>query len=162
MKYKNLKHNKLQTDYFLGLALKVISKEYSGKSKPELEILVRDILGKRNLVLAESFYGVLQLLNMNIDVTCDKVFKEHKFTRLHLVSESGNKLKDFLSPFVQGTKDVASAANIENTRLSRLLKGEFMHLYPTEVYGLAKSLGLKPSQLFHYFYGDGERPVVGV
>ncbi|MBC9795120.1 hypothetical protein [Sinomicrobium weinanense] len=157
-----MKNNKLQTDYFLEFVLKIISKEYSGKSKRELETVVRDILGMRNLVLAESFYGVLQLLNMNIDVLCDKLFKDHKFTRLHLVSESGNKLKDFLSPFVQGTKDVASAANIENTRLSRLLKGEFMHLYPNEVYGLSKSLGLKPSQLFYYLYGDGERPVVGV
>ncbi|MDG3584708.1 hypothetical protein OSR52_02425 [Galbibacter sp. CMA-7] len=93
---------------------------------------------------------------------CDELFKKHKFTLLHLESDSNNKLKDFLSPFVQGTKDIASAANIENTRLSRLLSGEFIHLYPNEVYGLAKSLSLKPSQLFHYLYDDGKRPIVGV
>ncbi|MCX2681908.1 hypothetical protein OOZ15_18290 [Galbibacter sp. EGI 63066] len=63
-------------------------------------------------------------------------------------------------PTIRCTKYVASAANIENTRLSRLLSSEFIHLYPNEVYGLAKSISLEPSQLFHYFYGDGKRPVV--
>ena len=142
--------------------LKIISKEYTRKFKLEREDLVKGILGKRKLVLAESFYKVLHLLNVNIDASCDKLFGDHKYTPIDLKSESNNKLKDFLSPFVQDTKDVASASNIENSRLSRLLSGEFKHLYPNEVYGLAKSLGLKPSQLFHYLYGDGERPVVGV
>lgn len=157
-----MKNNKLRTDYFLKFALEIVLKEYTGESKLEYEVLVKDILGTRKFVLAESFYKVLQLLNVNIDVSCDKLFQNHTFTLLDLRPESNNKLKDFLSPLVQDTKDVASAAKINNSRLSRLLSGEFKHLYPNEVYGLAKSLGLKPSQLFYYFYGNGKRPIVGV
>lgn len=156
-----MKNNQLQTQEFLGFVLKIIAKEYRGKSKRDLEAKVKDMLGTRKLVLAASFYNVLKLLNADVDVACDKLFKNHKFSLLDLLPESDNRLKDFLSIFIQETKDIASAAKIENTRLSRLLSGEFMHLYPDEVYGLAKSFSLNPSQLFDYFYGDGDRPVVG-
>ncbi|MCL6220664.1 hypothetical protein [Zunongwangia pacifica] len=157
-----MNNNILSTDFFLKFIFKLISKEYSGKSKKKLENVIEDIVGTRNLVLAESFYNVTQLLNINIDVVCDKLFKDYKFKRLHLISESDNKLKNFLSPFVKGSKDIALAANIENTRFSRLLKGEFVHLYPSEVYGISKSLDIKPSQLFNYLYGDGERPKIEI
>jgi len=34
--------------------------------------------------------------------------------------------------------------------------------YSYQVYALAKTLQIKPSQLFDYFHGDGERPIIGI
>ncbi|HAE69330.1 Uncharacterised protein [Sphingobacterium multivorum] len=34
--------------------------------------------------------------------------------------------------------------------------------YPYQVYALAKILQIKPSQLFDYFHGDDERPIIGL
>ncbi len=34
--------------------------------------------------------------------------------------------------------------------------------YPYQVYALAKISQIQPSQLFDYFYGDGERPIIGL
>jgi hypothetical protein len=148
--------------YFLEFALKIISKENSGKSKRALETQVEKIIGTRKVVLAHSFYTVSVLLNVDIDSLCDELFNNIKPTKLYPISESENKLSDFLSPFVQDIKVISSAVAIKNSRLSRLLSGEFKHLYPNEVYSMAIFFGLKPNQLFCYFYGEGERPIVGV
>lgn len=34
--------------------------------------------------------------------------------------------------------------------------------YPYQVSALAKISQIKPSQLFDYFHGDGERPIIGL
>ncbi|EKF55077.1 hypothetical protein I215_09451 [Galbibacter marinus] len=154
--------NKLNNETFLEFALEILSKEYAGESKRELVTNIKDILGTRKIVLAESFYQIILMLKLDIDSVCEILFKEHKVVVLNLVQESDNKLKDFLTPFIYDSSIIASSACIENTRFSRLLKGEFVKLYPSEVYGIAKSFNLMPHQLFHYFYGQGERPLIGV
>lgn len=158
----NLNNNELNTITFLDFALKIVSKNYTGKSKRDVETQIKKTLGTRKLILATSFYSVLKLLDLDVDLLSEKFFKNHKFSPLDLTPESDNRLKDFLSPYILDVKTVSNAANIENTRLSRLLSGEFTHLYPNEVYGLSKAFGLNSSQLFEYFYGNGSRPVVGV
>lgn len=157
-----MNNKELETSVFLDYILKIVSKSYSGKSKREVETRIKKILGSRKHILATSFYNISQLLAIDIDALSEKFFKNRKFTVLDLAPTSDNRLKDFLSPHIRDVKEVSIAANIENTRLSRLLSGEFTHLYPSEVYGLAKAFILEPSQLFNYFYGNGPRPVVGM
>ncbi|MBD1431768.1 helix-turn-helix transcriptional regulator [Sphingobacterium sp. DN00404] len=155
-------YNKLETDFFSSFVLKSLSKKFSGKEKRELELRIKELLGTRRNILARNFYDVITLLSLDIDLICEKLFKEHKFTPIRAVGDSSNKLRLFLSIFLQDITRIASATGIENSRLTRLLSGEFKNLYPDEIYGLAKAFGLKPSQLFDYFYGDGKRPVVGM
>lgn len=157
-----LKNNELYTDLFLDYLLKVITRNFTGKVKRELERQIEEFLGSRKLVLATTFYHALQALELDIDKTSEKFFKNHMFTLINLRPETDNRLRDFLAPHILGVKNVSVATNIEYTRLSRLLSGEFSHLYPNEVYGLAKAFSLNPSTLFEYFYGDGPRPVVGL
>lgn len=157
-----MKNKELYTDSLLSFVLKIASKDYSSKSRRELETQVRKMLGSRKLVLAVSFYNVSTLLDLDIDAFSERFFGNYKFKKLDLTPTSDNRLKDFLTPYTRDVKEISTAANIENTRLSRLLSGEFAHLYPSEVYGLAKAFGLNPSQLFDFFYGKGPRPVVGV
>lgn len=157
-----MRDNKLSNDRFLEFALEIVSKEYTGKTKLDLVINIKDILGTRKFVLAEPFYHIVLMLKLDIDSVCEIMFKDHKLVTLNLVRESNNKLQDFLYPFINDSRIIASSANIEYTRLSRLLKGEFVSLYPNEVYGIAKSFNLLPNELFQYFYGHGERPVIGI
>lgn len=157
-----MKNRELETRIFLDSMLRKLARAYTGKSRRELEAKIREILGSRKLVLAVSFYNVIQLLDLDIDELSEHFFKTHSFSLINLAPESENRLKDFLTPYIQDLKNISKASNIENTRLSRLLSGEFINLYPSEVYGLAKSFGLNPSQLFDYLYGDGDRPVVGL
>jgi hypothetical protein len=153
--------NKLETEFFSTFILKSISKRFSGKEKRDFELRVKELLGTRKNILARNFYDVITLLGLDIDLICEKLFKKHKFKLIRHVGDSSNKLRFFLSIFLQDVTQIALATGIENSRITRLLSGEFKNLYPDEVYGLAKAFDLKPSQLFEYFYGDGERPVVG-
>lgn len=157
-----MRDNKLSNDRFLEFALEIVSKEYKGKTKLDLVTNIKDILGTRKFVLAEPFYHIVLMLNLDMDSVCEIMFKDHKLVTLNLVRESNNKLQDFLYPFINDSRIIASSANIEYTRLSRLLKGEFVNLYPNEVYGIAKSFNLLPNELFQYFYGRGDRPVIGI
>jgi len=154
--------NKLKSKYFLECVLAIRSKELTESSKQEIESQIKDLLGTRKFILAESFYNVLISLNIDIDDFCDNIFGKLKITTLYPLPESDNKLNDFISPFVQDTKEIASAIVVDNSRLSRLLSGEFKHLYPNEVYSIAIFFGLRPQQLFQYLYGGGMRPIVGL
>lgn len=158
---KELKINELDTDLFFGFVQEIISKESTGKSKQELESQIKDILGSRKTVLAESFYGVSIILNVDIDILCDNLFKNHDVDILYPIVESDNKLHVFLEPFIIGSTKIASTMGAGNSRLSRLLDGQFKQLYPFEVYSMAKAFKLRPRQLFDYLYGNGKRPRVG-
>lgn len=155
-------NNKLKSEYFLECVLAIKSKEFTENSMREIESQIKDLLGTRKFILAESFYNVLLILNIDIDDFCDNIFGNLKITALYPLPESDNKLNDFLSPFVQDTKEIASAIGVDNSRLSRLLSGEFKHLYPNEVYSIAKFFGIRTLQLFQYLYGGGMRPIIGL
>lgn len=161
-KYKKMTNSRLETEKFLKFILKISSKSLVGKEKRNLESDLKNRLGTRKHVHASTFFDTINLLNLDIDSLCEKLFNDDYFKEIDFSMQSGNKLKDFLSIYTRDVTSVAHSAGIENSRLNRLLSGEFKHLYPDEVYGLAKAFRVKPSQLFEYFYGDGERPVVGI
>lgn len=154
--------NRLTTEtFFKHLSIKVL-KNYSGRAKLKLEEEIRQNIGTREFVVAGAFYNTLVSLNEDIDETCNTLFKKLSIHKLDILPESDNKLMDFLTPFTKDSKEISSAMGIESPRLSKLKSGESKSLFPNEVYSLAKAFSLKPSELFDYFYGDGERPKVGV
>lgn len=59
--------------------------------------------------------------------------------------------------------EIASAIGASGSRISRIRHAnDGTDFYPYQVYTLAKISQIQPSQLFDYFYGDGERPIIGL
>lgn len=153
-----VKNNKLESVYFFSFILKNAPSRNNAEFKQKVEPELRSIIGKRRYVKAEDFYRVVQSLNMDIDDLCKKIFKDNSFNLLYQVVESESKLNELVFLLTKDINEISLAAQIESSRFTRLLNNEFKHLYPNEVNSLALSLRLKPSQLFHYFYGDSGRP----
>ncbi len=109
-----------------------------------------------------TFYTILKRLEEDIDKTSNILFKDYNWTKIENTTSAGTKLAQLISPITKSEAEIAEAAGIKKVRFSRVKNSEIEDLYAWEVYGLAKALGLKPSQLFEYFYGDGERPVIGM
>jgi len=155
-----LKNNKLENIVFLNYVLEnAPGRKKSGfikRTKPKLKV----IIGDRDHVTAESFYHVINLLNMDIDKLCNLFFKDQKYKLLYKEGGSDNKLNQLVFILTKTKKEIYTAVNIESTRFTRLSREEFKELYPNEVNNLAKSLNLKPSLLFNYFYGGSTRPTI--
>lgn len=110
----------------------------------------------------KTFYTILKELEEDIDKASSTLFKDYNWTKIEKTELASTKLAQFISSITKSEAEIAEAAGIKKARFNRVKNSEVEDLYAWEVYGLAKALGLKPSQLFDYFYGDGERPVVGV
>lgn len=108
------------------------------------------------------FYDVLIYLEEDIDETCKAYFNGHQATVLSSLTNSENLFFKLISPHINSQNQISDSSKINSKRFNRLFLGELQELYADEVFGLAIAFSLKPSQLFNYFYGDGERPVVGV
>jgi len=152
--------NNLTSESLKDFCLKILKKELKGRKLEQRFKELSQLVGDRQYVLGKTFYSVSKFLNIDIDQLCIKVFKDYKWRPLSNVGEFQTKIQAFIYPYVNSSNTISAAAGIEKTRFSRLQKGELKELYADEIYGLAKAFGLKPSQLFDYFYGDGERPVV--
>ena len=111
----------------------------------------------------QAFYSVIILLNQNLETSCQHFFKNHPAKLLNSVSSnSTSRLRDLLAPHLNSRLELSKASQIGNTRLGELFNETKGVIYACEVYGLAIAFGIKPHILFEYFYGDGERPVIGV
>lgn len=110
----------------------------------------------------QTFYTILKRLEEDIDKACSTLFEDYNWTKIEKTTSAGTKLAQLVSSITKSETEIATAAGIKKVRFNRVKNSEVEDLYAYEVYGLAKSFDLKPSQLFDYFYGDGERPVVGV
>ena len=108
------------------------------------------------------FYKVLKFLNEDIDKICKTFYSQNAAHILDSFKSTENRFINLISPFLNSQNQISESSQINSKRFNRLFAGELKELYADEVYGLAKAFDLKPSQLFNYFYGDGERPVVGV
>ncbi|PRD46913.1 helix-turn-helix domain-containing protein [Sphingobacterium haloxyli] len=106
------------------------------------------------------FYNVLKLLNEDIDKVCKTFYSQHSAHILDSLKKTENRFANLISPYLNSQNQISESSQISSKRFNRLFAGELKELYADEVYGLAKAFDLKPSQLFEYFYGDGERPVV--
>lgn len=157
---KDLSNSELKSEDFLTFALTHLAKKYKGKEKRELEKEITKKIGERKSVLAETFYIISKLIGLDIDKTCVQLLvKDRTFPDLNLFPTGANKLNNFLDTYSKELKEIAASAGIKYNRLVKLNAGDYDNLYPNDVNGIAIAFGVKPSQLFEYFYGEGERPV---
>lgn len=142
----------------------ILTANFRGKmSYGETQAKVNQILKNETTRLtAKSFYDVILLLNQRVDNVCRRFFQGHPAKKLDSLKQSPNKLQNLVNPLLNSRALLSKASGIKETRLGELFQKKFDEIYASEVYGLAIALNLKPSQLFDYFYGDGERPVVSV
>ncbi|WP_284180535.1 helix-turn-helix domain-containing protein [Sphingobacterium faecium] len=145
---------------FRGFVLNEIKHSHNNSEKRKLEKEIDKLLGTRGLVLGKTFYDVIKLLNLNIDTVCFTLFPKESSSKLNLFPESNNKIHNFISTYIGDLKLLSKTTGIEYNRLTKLFNGEYKNAYPEDINGLAIAFSLKPSQLFEYFYGDGERPVI--
>lgn len=124
---------------------------------------IEKLLSDKVFLMGKRFYDFSVEYDFDLNIFCKKVFASSKANKLNLVIESENLLKALVHPFLHSQSDFYTAADIDKTRFSRLLKlNKLNELYADEVYGLAIAFNLLPSQLFEYFYGDCERPIIGL
>lgn len=151
----------LNISTFRGFVLSEIKHTHNKSEMRKLEKEIDKLLGTRSLILGKTFYDVIKLLNLNIDTVCFSLFPKVS-SKLNLFPESDNKIYNFISSYIGDLKLLSKATGIEYNRLTKLFNGEYKNAYPEDVNGIAIAFNLKPSQLFEYFYGDGERPIIGL
>ncbi|AIM36174.1 hypothetical protein KO02_05295 [Sphingobacterium sp. ML3W] len=155
--------NYLKSDKFKYFTSKTLDKNYKGKEKRDLEKEINQKIGTREFVLAKIFYAIIKQLGLNIDETCLILLPiAQSLPDLNLFPNKENKLNSFISTYSKELKEIADSAGIEYNRFIKLHNGEYSNLYPNDVNGLAIAFNILPSQLFEYFYGDGERPMIGL
>ena len=118
------------------------------KSSPKLE--------------GQVFYSILIHLDLNIDKTCKEYFKNSEARTLDSLECSDNLFRNLISPYINSQNHISNNSDILGKRFNRLFSGELTELYAHEVYNLSITLNTKPSQLFEYFYGGGERPLISL
>jgi len=156
-------YKKYNSQTFKSLTDEILTNNFRGKmSYGETQVKVNQILKNETARLtAKSFYNVILLLNQKVDIVCRRFFQGHPAKKLESLEQSPNKLQNLFNPLLNSRAQLSKASGIKETRLGELFQKKFDEIYASEIYGLAIAAGLKPSQLFDYFYGDGERPVVG-
>ena len=113
---------------------------------------------KNTLLYADEFYIIIKSINLEFDSSCDKIFQSSQITSPENKWES--KLGQLLFDIFKPQSYLENATGIKNVRLNKLLTDINKRPYAEELYLIAKLLQLKPSQLFEYFYGNGERPII--
>ena len=122
-------------------------------------ITERDKINSLIASYGTKFYGkllfeVADLLQLNIDELCEQLFNDYACKRIYTERKDARKLDYFLSLFTNSETKLAEAAHIDKGRLNRIKNNENEDLFSFEVYGLAKALGLSPTTVFQYLYGD--------
>lgn len=148
---------------FRGYVEKILKKKFKSKSSREVvKDKIQDLLSKGgDPLLGNVFFLVLKLVDEDIDEACGFLFRNQKFSLLTALDETESNLARFLAPYTRSDQEIAEAAQIDSSRFNRVKNKALPDLYAFEVYKLAKTFELKPSQLFEYFYGKGPRPLVG-
>jgi len=110
----------------------------------------------------KTFFVITTSLGLNLADICKQFFKNIPSTKLKSLKSSENKLEDLFGIFFNAKTDLVTASCIMETTLNELFKNKFDRIYAYEVCALAIAFGIEPHILFEYFYGDGERPVIGL
>lgn len=139
---------------------KYIQNVVRNRHKDKEEYLTeRDKINSLISSYGSKFYGkllfeVTDLLQLNIDELCEQLFNDYACKHIYSERKDMRKLNHFLSLFTNSERKLAEAANIDKGRLNRIKNNENEDLFSFEVYGLAKALGLSPTTVFQYLYGD--------
>lgn len=156
--YKDIKAKEFRRYIDSVLKKRTKSKSDFDNEKDQIQTLMASQDGK---LFGNIFYLIINKIEEDIDKVCDILFHDYVWELLDDVKENETKLAKFIYHYTRSDEQIAKAAGIQPSQFNRVKNKKDKDFYAHEVFGLAKTCGLKPSQLFHYFYGDGERPVVG-
>lgn len=154
--------NRLLASEFIDFLKKINDNKTHAKQNYDAFKEIQQTIDNRKYVTGEVFYEVILKLHLDINIITKDLFSKKGEKKMSFIGEQDNKFRDFISPFTIEMKEIAKIMDAIPSRATKLKTGESKVLYPHEVYGLAIAFGLKPSQLFDYFYGDAERPIVGL
>lgn len=154
--------NKLES--FTKHILSIIDKKFKNKleHKNKSQQILDILNGSSPKLDGRIFYRVLIILGEDIDEFCDNYFGKHEGYILESLKKNGNLFHDLIYPFTNSQNQISDSSKIIAKRFNRLFSGELTELYADEIYGLSKAFAWKPKQLFDYFYGDGERPMINI
>lgn len=116
---------------------------------------------KLSSVKGEGFYKIMVIVSTDLSRDCEKAFeqilkaKRKEFDSRpsrSIVSKTANKFQKFIDQFIILQSDIAYDAGIENTRLTKILKRQYIDFYAFEVYAIAKSQGILPKDAFEQLY----------
>lgn len=146
------------------LCYDILDKKHKGSLEyKEIKLKVDKILqSTKAKVSGRSFFNMLVLLGVNFDHTCKTFFKNHPAKQLSSTRNMSDKLIAMFGLYLNSRLELSSATGIKDSRLGSILRNGIDEIYAYEVYSLAIAFDIIPSDLFHYFYGDGEMPAMGV
>ncbi|GGH29814.1 hypothetical protein FAZ19_21795 [Sphingobacterium alkalisoli] len=158
--YKTLKLKEFRSFIYSVIKAKFSKKTEQEEEKDKIQNLISENGGD---FFGKMFYLVLKRSGEDIDLTCETLFSDYVYPGLSKPQKDQTKLATFISGITLSDGELAEAIGTNPTHFSRS-KNHMNHedLFAFEVYALAKISNVKPSQLFNYFYGDGEQPLVGV
>lgn len=162
---KNTDYQRNKNIEFIRYIAKWVKKQHKSMAEYEqaqsaVDSLISQLGGE---LTGKLFHAVLQLVKLDIDIACQDLFSDYKLNALPPPKLGSSKLGIFISGVTRSEEDLAKAIGVSKTHFSNSKNdkdGEELFAY--EIYALAILFNLKPSQLFEYFYGDGERPVIGL
>lgn len=145
-----------------GIIEKILNEREENNNTNELLHSTGSLLGTRKTIRGAIFLEISILTGIDIDILCARVFSNTTYELLVDLSKAKTKLHAFMMIHSNSDRKISELTGIETSRLSRLQDGKIKDMYADEVYSIASIFGLKPSQLFDYFYGNGERPIIGL
>ncbi|MDR2273898.1 MAG: hypothetical protein LBF27_23525 [Sphingobacterium sp.] len=159
--YKDIKFKELRKYAYDLIRSSDLSKVKKEDKKDKIQDLIASNGG--DIFSGRMFYLVLKELDRDINIACEDLFHDYTYPGLRSPTENLTQFAKFISGISLTDGEIAFAIGASGSRISRIRHAnDETDFYPYQVYALAKISQIKPSQLFDYFYGDGERPVIGL
>lgn len=149
---------------FRSFLKKYVNENYETSSVIFQKIEIIDLFLEKETakLTAKTFFNVVKSLELDLKIICDLFFKTIPSTKLKSIKSSENRLQDLLGPHFNSKLELVIASGIKETTLNELFHNKFDRIYAYELSAIAISFGIEPQILFNYFYGDGERPIIGL
>lgn len=167
-------HKEIENTYYKDFKLKqfreylykkIKDSDLSRSDKEDKKSEIQDLIMKYggDNFAGKMFYITLKNLDGDIDQACESLFHDYVYPGITPSTKLSSKFAIFVSGICLNDGDIASAIGSSGSRISRVRNNTHdTDFYPFQVYALAKISGILPSQLFEYFYGNGERPIIGL
>ncbi|WP_312330782.1 hypothetical protein [Sphingobacterium sp.] len=149
---------------FRSFLKKHINENYKTPSALSRKIEIIDLFLEKETakLTAKTFFNVIKSLELDLKIICNLFFKTIPSTKLKSIKSSKNKLENLLGPYFNSKLELVTASGIKETTLNELFDNKFDRIYAYELSAIAISFGIEPHVMFNYFYGDGERPIIGL
>lgn len=149
---------------FRSFLKRYINENYNTSSALSQKIEIIDLFLEKETakLTAKTFFNVIKSLELDLEIICNLFFKTIPSTKLKSIKSSKNKLEDLLGPYFNSKLELVTSSGIKETTLNELFDNKFDRIYAYELSAIAISFGIEPHIMFNYFYGDGERPIIGL